>query len=288
MATKAGMVGRVVALWRYPVKSMMGEELNVSPVGERGLTGDRAYALVENGTGKVVSAKNPRKWPMIFDCRAAFAAPRGTDAEIPPVRIALPSGRMLASDDAEANAVLSRALGREVSLQITPKAPPIVEELWPAIHGLPFHNEVTDISIASKAPPGTFFDYSAVHLLTTATLDRLRRLYPEGRFEARRFRPNFVIEPTDGETGFVENAWADRTLSIGDEVRIAILVPAPRCVMTTLAQGDLPADPGILRAIARHNNVMLPSKGRAFPCVGVFGKVLQGGTVRRGDACRLE
>jgi uncharacterized protein YcbX len=288
MATTALTVGRVVALWRYPVKSMIGEELNASRVGERGLAGDRAYALVESETGKVVSAKNPRKWPMLFDCRAAFAEPPRTDAGLSPVRISLPSGKMVASDEADANAVLSNELGRQVSLLIAPKTPPTIEELWPDIDGLPYQNEVTDIPIASKAPPGTFFDYSAVHLLTTATLDRLRQVYPEGRFEARRFRPNLVIEPAAGEAGFVENAWAERTLSIGEEVRIAILVPAPRCVMTTLPQGDLPKDPGILRAIARHNNVMIPSKGRPLPCVGVFGKVLKGGMVRRGDTCWLE
>jgi uncharacterized protein YcbX len=127
-----------------------------------------------------------------------------------------------------------------------------------------------------------------VHQLTTATLDRLRQLYPEGRFEARRFRPNLVIEAAADEAGFVENTRAERTLAIGEEVRIAVLVPAPRCVMTTLPQGDLPKDPGILRAIARHNNVMIASENRSFPCVGVFGKVLQSGTVRRGDTCRLE
>ncbi len=64
--------GTVVSLWRYPVKSMLGEELNSSYVTERGLIGDRAYALIDQKTGKVASAKNPRKWGKLFDFRAAF------------------------------------------------------------------------------------------------------------------------------------------------------------------------------------------------------------------------
>ena len=89
--------GSVVALWRYPVKSMMGEELNAAEVTERGLLGDRAYALVDRADGKVASAKNPRKWPRLFDFRAAFVdAPRG-GGMLPPVRITLPDGTVVTS-----------------------------------------------------------------------------------------------------------------------------------------------------------------------------------------------
>jgi uncharacterized protein YcbX len=126
-------------------------------------------------------------------------------------------------------------------------------------------------------PLGTFFDLAAVHLLTTATIDRLRELYPQGRFEARRFRPNIVVEPA-GEKGFVENAWIGHTLAIGSEVRLSVTGPCPRCVMTTLPQGDLPKDPGILRTAAQHNQVH----------VGVYASVLRGGTIRRGDTVRVE
>ncbi|MDQ3868508.1 MAG: MOSC domain-containing protein, partial [Thermoproteota archaeon] len=54
--------GTVVSLWRYPVKSILGEELNSSYITEHGLLGDRAYAVLDQETGKVASAKNPRKW----------------------------------------------------------------------------------------------------------------------------------------------------------------------------------------------------------------------------------
>jgi MOSC domain-containing protein len=91
-----------------------------------------------------------------------------------------------------------------------------------------------------------------VHVLTTGTIDALRALYPEGRFEARRFRPNIVV--STNEQGFVENDWIGQTLAIGDDVRLQITGPCPRCVMTTLSQGDLPKDPGILRTAAQHNS----------------------------------
>jgi uncharacterized protein len=117
-----------------------------------------------------------------------------------------------------------------------------------------------------------------VHLLTTATLDRLRELYPQGRFEARRFRPNIVVASTDGATGFVEDAWIGQTVRIGDEVQLSVTGPCPRCVMTTLAQADLPKDSRILRTAAQHNQVN----------VGVYASVLRGGRVRRGDAVSLQ
>jgi AMP-binding enzyme/AMP-binding enzyme C-terminal domain/MOSC N-terminal beta barrel domain len=75
-------VGSVVALWRYPVKSMMGEEFNACEVTGRGLLGDRRFAVVDRATGKVGGAKNPRKWGNFFDFRAAYAEPPRTGARI--------------------------------------------------------------------------------------------------------------------------------------------------------------------------------------------------------------
>jgi MOSC domain-containing protein len=288
MSAGGSIVGHLAALWRYPVKSMMGEELNASHVTERGLLGDRAYALVDAATGHVASAKNPLKWAKLFECRAALAAAPSPDMAVPPARITLPSGEIASSDDPQLGGALSGVFGRDVFLRTAPGAPPTIEEYWPDIDGLDHRNEVSEQSIASGAPPGTFFDFSAVHIVTTATLDALRRACPEGRFEARRFRPNLVVGSLPGQEDFVENEWPERMLSIGDEVRLVIMVPAPRCVMTTLAQGDLPADPGILRALVQHNSVWIPPLGRKYPCVGVFARVLRGGIIRRGDTCRLE
>jgi uncharacterized protein YcbX len=104
-----------------------------------------------------------------------------------------------------------------------------------------------------ELPAGTFFDIAVIHVLTTATIDRLRDLYPEGRFEVRRFRPNIVVSTGPDAQGFVENDWIDRTIAIGDEVRLRVTGPCPRCVMITLEQGDLPRDVGILRTAAQHS-----------------------------------
>ena len=264
-------VGSVVSLWQYPVKSMMGEELNATEVTERGLLGDRAYAIVDSSDGKVATAKNPRKWPRLFDFRATFIEPARAAAK---VRIALPDGTTVTSDQGDLNQILSKALNREVTLRAAQREATNAEEYWPDMEGLDHRDTVTDFTL----PEGTFFDCAMVHLLTTATLDRLRELYSQGRFEVRRFRPNIMVQLVSGEKSFAENAWVGHTVAIGDEVRLSITSPCGRCVMTTLAQGDLSRDPGILRTAAQHNQVN----------VGVYAAVARGGTIRRGDSVRIE
>jgi uncharacterized protein YcbX len=283
MATQTEL-GRVGSLWRYPVKSMMGEELNAAEVTGRGLRGDRAYALVDRADGKVATAKNPRKWPHLFDFRATFIDPAGIGAPAAPIRITLPDGTLVTSEQDDCNQILSRALVREVILEavgrgdeeatesLSAARTANAEEYWPDIEGLDFRDTVTDFTL----PTGTFFDCAVVHLLTTATLNRLGELYPRGRFEARRFRPNIVVQPTTGDAGFIEDNWVGQTLAVGDDVRLSITGPCGRCVMTTLPQGDLPRDPDILRTAARHNHVK----------VGVYAAVVRGGMIRRGDSVR--
>ena len=267
-------LGSVVSLWRYPVKSMMGEELNAAVVTQRGVIGDRVYALIDPTTGKVASAKNPRKWAKLFDFRAAFIEPPRQVANIPPVRITLPDGNIVTTQQLDLNQILSNVLEREVTIGATPPETPSLEEYWPDMDGLAHREITTDESM----PTGTFFDFAVVHLLTTATIDRLRELYPQGRFEVRRFRPNIVVESSTGEKGFLENDWIGRSLAIGAEVRLNIIGGCPRCVMTTLPQGDLPKDPGILRTAAQYNQVN----------VGVYAAVLRGGTIHRGDPVWLD
>ena len=269
--------GSVASLWRYPVKSILGEELTATEITERGVLGDRAYALVDSVDGKAATAKNPKKWPTLFDFRATLMEPPRTDTTAPPVRITLPDGTTVTSQQPDLNQLLSKVLNRPVTL--TAAAPGQTgtinaEEYWPDMEGLDFRDTVTDFTL----PAGTFFDCATVHLLTTATLDRLHQLYPQGRFEIPRFRPNIVVAPAPGEQGFVENAWIGHTLAIGDSVRLSITGPCGRCVMTTLAQGGLPRDPGILRTAAQHNKVS----------VGIYATVERGGSIRRGDAVRVE
>ncbi len=109
-------VGSVVSLWRYPVKSMMGEELGTSEVTERGLLGDRVYALMDPSTGKVASAKNPRKWPDLFNFRATYTESPRPGVKIPPVRITVPEGTMITGEQSDVDQTLSAILGREVTL----------------------------------------------------------------------------------------------------------------------------------------------------------------------------
>jgi uncharacterized protein len=270
-------VGLVAALWRYPVKSMMGEELNSSDVTDRGLLGDRQFAVVDRATGKIGGAKNPRKWGNFFGFRAAYAEPPRAGQMMPPVRITLPGGAAVTTGQADLDQVLSRAFGRDVAVEEALSGDKsqgaTAEEYWPDMAGLDYRNTVTDFEM----PAGTFFDIAVVHLLTTATIDHLRALYPQGRFEARRFRPNIVISVPGEDQGFVENGWVGRTLAIGGNVRLAITEPCPRCVMITLPQDDLPKDSGILRTAAQHNGVN----------AGVYASVVSGGTIRRGDAVSL-
>jgi hypothetical protein len=281
-------VGAVVALWRYPVKSMLGEELNAAELTDRGLVGDRAYALVDRETGKVASAKNPRKWGKLFDCRAAFVAPPQPGEPPPPVRIELPDGQVVTGGADDVDRALSALLGRQVTLKAVAPEAPSLEEYWPDIEGLAHREAVTDEGIGSGAPPGTFFDAYAVHLLTTATLDRLRALYPAGRFEVRRFRPNLVVETPAGAAGFVENDWVGRTVAVGEGVRLSVAGPCPRCVMTTLPQADLPRDVGILRTAADHNRVPIPAfADEPMPSVGVYAAAERGGLLHRGDPVQL-
>jgi uncharacterized protein len=263
--------GSVVALWRYPVKSMMGEELNAAEVTDRGLVGDRQFAVVDASTGKVAGAKNPRKWGNFFDFRAAYVEPPERGSKLPAVRLTLPDGTVVTNEQPDLAQVLSRALGREVAFAVAQhdgeSSGAQAEEYWPDMEGLDYRDTVTEWEL----PAGTFFDLAVVHVLTTSTLDRLRQLYPEGRFEVRRFRPNIVV--ASGGSGFVENDWVGHTVAIGDKVRLRISGPCPRCVMTTLPQGDLPKDAGILRTAAQNNKAN----------VGVYADVAQGGAIRRGD-----
>ena len=147
------VIGPIVSLRRYPLKSMAGEELNLARVAARGLVGDRAYALVDNSTGKVASAKNPRKWSTLFDYLAAFMEPLGTGDDTPPVRITLPNGETVSRQQSTVNKIFSSALGREVTLMPSAPDSSSLEEYWPDIDGLPNRETVTDESMALGAPP---------------------------------------------------------------------------------------------------------------------------------------
>lgn len=265
-------VGTVATIWRYPVKSMRGEELNAAEITLRGLDGDRRFAVIDAETGKVASAKHPPKWGRLFDCRALLE-PNATNDQAAPVHVMLPDGQWTRSGTSDMDERLSALLGRTVRLTAAVPVTPKLEEYWPDVPGRARQDTVTD----EVMPAGTFFDGALIHLMTTATLDALRRLYPEGRFEVRRFRPNLVVASPPGEPRFLENDWINRTLAIGPNLRLKVTGPCARCVMTTLPQGDLPEDPGILRTAVQHNRA----------AVGLYATVLTPGRIVRGDQIRL-
>ncbi|WP_438031031.1 MOSC domain-containing protein [Sorangium sp. So ce233] len=283
--------GTVVSLWRYPIKSMQGEELDEAAITDRGVLGDRTYAVVDRETGHVASAKHPGKWGALLACRAAFAAPPRPSAPLPPVWITLPDGAVISSAQPDVDQALSRALGRDVALvSRAPEAPRREADRSP-VDAPAAPTTIVEEPMALAAPAGTFFDVAAVHVLTTATLDRLRELHPSGRIEAPRFRPNLVVATPPDERRFLENGWIGRTLAIAAEVRLDVIDPCPRCVVPTLAQGEFPRDPGILRALARNNAVASATlaPGVVFPAVaGIYATVRHGGAIRRGAAVRLD
>jgi uncharacterized protein YcbX len=276
------MVYRVTAsvsqLWRFPVKSMGGERVSSSVITEEtGVLGDRGYALVDVATGRIASAKHPRNWAPLLGYKARVVDREGE--RHPVVSIELPDGTHVRTDDAEVDRKLSTSIGREVKLITTPPAQATYDEYKPEL------DQGEGEPLAVGAPEGTFFDFAALHVVTTGTLAKLAALRPESRFDIARFRPNVVVET--GDATFHENDWIGHELAIGDEVRAYVTFPCPRCVMTTLAQGEVPADPEILKT-ATANMLLFPLLAKKLPSVGIYATVVRGGTIKPGDAVRVE
>ncbi|WP_234434842.1 MULTISPECIES: MOSC N-terminal beta barrel domain-containing protein [Streptomyces] len=262
-------VGTVERLCRYPVKSLLGEELDGVEVTGRGLAGDRERALLDPETGRVASAKHPRLWAGLLAFAAAAAADGG-------VVITGPDGR--GAGEAE----LSEAIGRKVVLVAERPAGATVERAVPEevlAHGIAAEVDVTVSELGRAAPDGGFFDFAPLHLITTATLRATGA-------EAERYRPNLVIR-TEGE-GFVENAWVGRELAIGPTLRLRVLAATPRCAVPTLRHGPLPRRTEALRIPAERNRVV-PLEGMpALPCAGVYAQVVVPGRILAGAEVRLD
>jgi uncharacterized protein YcbX len=276
------VVGEVEALWRYPVKSMLGERIEQVAISERGVCGDRAYALWDHATGRVASAKNPLVWKALLGFRAAFVEPPLPAAPPPPVSIAVAGPEAvtttaieapLLSTDPAVSETLSILLGRRVTLLDQAPERASLDQYWPDVKEREFQEVVDELVL----PRGTFFDSCPIHAITTATLDRLRALEPGLDFAVERFRPNLLIRPGDGAEGFVEETWIGHTLRIGDRLVLRVDNGCPRCVVTTLAQGGVPETLEILRATARHNKVV----------AGIRLSVLSPGPLAVGDPVNL-
>jgi uncharacterized protein YcbX len=274
------MLGTVIVLRRYPVKSMLGEDLDASDVSRSGLDRDRRLAVVSRRTGKVASAKYPRLWRDMLTL-SAEALDEGA-------RITLPGGKTVRSTDPDVDEFLSALLDEPVTLTATPPPGASLDRAVPEAvlrDGIRAQVPATLIELGAAAPPGTFVDFAPLHLITSATLGRIAELSPYRRAHLERYRPNIVVRTDSG--GFTENDWLGRELRVGDELVLRVIARTPRCAVPTLAHGGLPRDAEALRVLARHNRVRPLPDSDPEPCGGVYAEVLHPGRIRTGDPVRL-
>jgi uncharacterized protein YcbX len=307
------IVGRVREVWRYPLKSMAGERVESSGVGARGLYGDRGWALRDEEAGEIRGAKIS---PALMLCAARYRERPAEDGAPPHADITLPDGTPTATDAPDVNERLSELVGRRVTLwPLRPASDRAhYRRAIPAARLVGFLSRsrsfrrlalgamrvagrdrelredfgrepgepLPDLSALPAqifeftSPPGTYFDAFPVHLLTTASLDALARLNPDSAWDARRFRPNVLVETADGVEGLVESGWAGRSLRVGG-LTLKCEMPTPRCSMTIQAQAGLPKDPRVLRTIVK----------RAGQNLGVYANVAAPGLVSAGDEVEL-
>jgi hypothetical protein len=282
------IVGRVVEIWRYPVKSMEGERLDACSLGELGIPGDRGWAVRDERAGEI---RNARKLPHLLLCRARYET-EPVGEEVPPVQIELPDGSRLRSGTSEAAERLSELLGRSVSLwprrraddvehyrRGRPDQPDLEKELREVMdrledEPLPDFSGFPPELARFTCPPGTYFDAFPLHFLTTASLRRLEALHPGTDAHPRRFRPNLLIETNADQIGPVETGWRGRSLHVGT-AELAVELPTVRCAIPARAQRGFGGDPGVLRAIVRE----LDQNFGSYASVRMSGRVAVGDPV---------
>lgn len=212
-------LGRIAALWRYPVKSMRGEALQTLAVDEKGAVGDRYFAL-KDSDGRLGSGKTTKRFRQIDGLLGFSAASEGGV-----VVIRFPDGRSMRADDPALGPILSAACGMPIAVE----------------------SEDQDHIMHRDSAP--------VHLLSEASIAWLRARVPDVAIDARRFRPNLVIATE--ATGLVEQAWLGREIVIGDALVVKAARPTVRCAMTTLPQSELGAAPAVLQTLTERNAAAL-------------------------------
>ena len=220
-----GELGTVSQLWRYPASSLAGERLDAISVGLKTVEGDRLFGLVDASDGEIARPDRETKWHKVPLIRARLTGDRRLE-------VVVPGGGWLPAPDPESDRVVSAFLGFEASIR-----PFGAENAAPGYAG-----PLTEARYA-KAP---------IHLLTTASLARLKALHPEGTPDPRRFRPNIVVDMAPVEGAFPETEWIGRKLAVGD-LELTVSEPCRRCGFTIIAQDGFDTDPGILRNLVRHN-----------------------------------
>lgn len=289
--------GRISELWRFPVKSMGGEQLTQAEVTPTGLRGDRALALLDMETGKVASAKSRRLFPDLMACQAVFESEPSADLPLPNVKIALPNGQGIDSLSAGANTSLSAFFGREV--RVIGGAPEdfLVDQYHPDLPNLnPAGNRDIVVpqplgaslfrALGQEPPldPRSLQDLFPLSVISAQTLATLRAACPTSDMATARFRMNVTLDT--GAEDVPEAQWLGKTAHLGD-TSIVFTMPAPRCVMTTRPTAGLAEDLHVLRTISEINRLELPGIG-AYPCAGVYAVAARAGVVRLGDALRFE
>jgi uncharacterized protein YcbX len=265
---------RVESLHRYPVKSMLGETVTTLSVDPRGAKGDRRFALVDESTGRIASAKQARLWRALLQCSASTV-----DGQ---VRIELPDGATTTTDHEGADDALSTLLGRQVHLVDHRPEGAALERADPdQVLDLGEDAEVDAplLEIGQATPGDSFTDLAPLHAITTATVERVGT-------EALRYRPNIVIDTRTEFPAYGENDWVGHTLTVGG-VRMRVMGATPRCAIPTLEHGALPRAPHALRTPAAENRIETLGFG-VLPCAGVYLEVLGDGPIRTGDPVRLD
>lgn len=284
------MTTTIEQLFRFPVKSMMGERCDELTIGPRGAVGDRVWAVRDEQRGGIRGGK---KIPALMTLSAGFAGEAAAEGSSE-VMIRAPDGDTRSSAAEDINDWLSDKLQHPVSL-------------WPLLpedaldhyrRGAPDHEDfetelremfarspdepLPDLSLFAEvieyeSPPGTYFDAFPILLISRESLASLAAHRPESRFAVERFRPNILVSTTGANDPYPENAWSGQRLRIG-EVLLDVVGECPRCAMTTHGFADLPQDPGIMRALVQANNGNL----------GVYARVISPGRVKPGDTITVE
>ncbi|TFV56615.1 MOSC domain-containing protein [Mycobacterium sp. PS03-16] len=265
----AGQHLLVGSLHRYPVKSMLGETLTTLEVGPEGAAGDRRLALIDAETGRVASAKQARLWRRLLKCTARIDGGR--------VRVRLPDGTDVTPDEDGFGDAISELVSRPVRVATTRPAGASLERADPEqvlTQGLEAVVDAPLLELAEGTPGDSFVDLAPLHVITSATLDRIGT-------EAERYRPNIVITTPPGYPPYTENDWTERTFTVGS-AQLKGMGPTPRCVIPTLEHGGLDRANHALRTPAAENLVDSFGLGR-LPCAGAYFEVITAGTISVGD-----
>lgn len=276
-------VNRVLGIRRYPLKSAAAEHVEEAVIGKHGLDGDRTWTCLD-ADGTIGSAKQPRLWSSLLEVAAVYAASsqEGSGGE---VAITVPGRSPAAAGGPEADAAVSAWLGRPVRLTRTAPRQPRRHHWWPDEPGMiPEWSSDAEpggealVDVRAGRGDGRFFDFGAVHLVTTGALDHLSAEHGVA-IDPIRFRPNLILDlPSDPEPG--------RRIALGTEVVLDVTVPTPRCVIPSLAHGPVPVDKTLLKTLAQHHRIEVPGFGRAT-CFGFYADVVEAGTVRTDDPIQI-